>query len=111
LLIYVLLIYLQSRFGYGLLPAGPQSGIILAGTKDMDATAACPLFRHAELHLLINTDEWVWNWLKNHKSGRATVSGPDQLRTIIKRYLSQLSKLKNVVSGFFQDKNLAYIFE
>lgn len=59
----------------------------------------------------LNPDEWVWNWLKNHKLGRATVTGPDQFRTIIKRYLSQLSKLKDVVAGFFQDKNLAYIFD
>jgi len=57
----------------------------------------------------LNPDEWVWNWLKNHKLGRASVSGPDQFRSIVKRYLSQLCKLKKVVKGFFQDKNLAYI--
>jgi len=57
----------------------------------------------------LNPDEWVWNWLKNHKLGRATVSGPDQFRSIVRRYLCQLCKLKEVVKGFFQDKNLDYI--
>jgi len=57
----------------------------------------------------LNPDEWVWNWLKNHKLGRASVSGPDQFRTIVKRYLSQLCKLKKIVKGFFQDQNLVYI--
>lgn len=57
----------------------------------------------------LNPDEWVWNWLKNHKLGRATVSGPDQFRSIVKRYLSQLCKLKKIVKGFFQDQNLVYI--
>jgi transposase len=57
----------------------------------------------------LNPDEWVWNWLKNHKLGRASVSGPDQFRVIVKRYLSQLGKLKKVVKGFFQDQHLAYI--
>ncbi len=57
----------------------------------------------------LNPDEWVWNWLKNHKLGRASVSGPNQFRTIVRRYLSQLGKLKNTVKGFFKDPNLAYI--
>lgn len=57
----------------------------------------------------LNPDEWVWNWLKNHKLGRATVSGPDQFRANVKRYLNQLSKLSKIVSGFFLDPKLAYI--
>jgi transposase len=57
----------------------------------------------------LNPDEWVWNWLKNHKLGRKSVSGPDHFRSVVKRYLSQLSKLKHVVRGFFLDKNLDYI--
>jgi len=57
----------------------------------------------------LNPDEWVWNWLKNHKLGRASISGPDQFRSIVKKYLCQLCKLKKVIKGFFQDKHLAYI--
>ncbi len=57
----------------------------------------------------LNPDEWVWNWLKSHKLGRASVSDPDQFRSIVKKYLCQLCKLKNVIKGFFQDKNLAYV--
>lgn len=57
----------------------------------------------------LNPDEWVWNWLKSHRLGRATVSGPDQFRSIVNRYLNQLQKLPGVIRGFFKDKSLAYI--
>lgn len=57
----------------------------------------------------LNPDEWVWNWLKRHKVGKARVSGPDQFRTQIDRYLRSLQKLPALIRGFFGDHNLAYI--
>ncbi len=57
----------------------------------------------------LNPDEWVWNWLKNHKPGRSSVTGPDQFRAIVKTYLNKLSKLKKVIKGFFGDPDLSYI--
>ena len=57
----------------------------------------------------LNPDEWVWNWLKRHKLGKARVAGPDQFRTLVDRYLRSLQKLPGLVRGFFADRNLAYI--
>lgn len=57
----------------------------------------------------LNPDEWVWNWLKNHKLGKARVAGPDQFRTLVHRYLRQLQNWPHLVRGFFRDRNLAYI--
>lgn len=57
----------------------------------------------------LNPDEWVWNWLKRHKVGKARVVSPDQFRTLIDRYLRSLQKLPALVRGFFGDRNLAYI--
>lgn len=57
----------------------------------------------------LNPDEWVWNWLKRHKAGKARVAGPDQFRTLVDRYLRSLQKLPALIRGFFADPNLAYI--
>jgi transposase len=57
----------------------------------------------------LNPDEWVWNWLKRHKLGKARVAGPDQFRTLVERYLRSLQKLPALIRGFFADHNLAYI--
>lgn len=57
----------------------------------------------------LNPDEWVWNWLKRHKIGKARVSGPGQVRTLVDRYLRRLQKLPVLIRGFFADHNLTYI--
>jgi transposase len=57
----------------------------------------------------LNPDEWVWNWLKRHKLGKARIAGPGQLRTLVERYLRSLQKLPALIRGFFSDRNLAYI--
>lgn len=57
----------------------------------------------------LNPDEWVWNWLKNHKLGKIFVSGPDQFKQSVRRFMQQLQKLPKIVQGFFQDPNLSYI--
>lgn len=57
----------------------------------------------------LNPDEWVWNWLKRHKLGKACIAGPDQFRTLVDHYLRSLQKLPHLIRGFFADPNLAYI--
>jgi len=57
----------------------------------------------------LNPDEWVWNWLKRHKLGKACVAGPNQFRTLVDRYLRSLQKLPALIRGFFADRHLAYI--
>ena len=57
----------------------------------------------------LNPDEWVWNWLKNHNLGKVSVSGPDQYRDTVNRFMRRLQKLPEIIRGFFRDKNLAYI--
>jgi transposase len=57
----------------------------------------------------LNPDEWVWNWLKNHNIGKTTITGPDQFRACVKKYMCRLQKSTEILKGFFNDKNLAYI--
>ncbi len=57
----------------------------------------------------LNPDEWVWNWLKNHKLGKTTITGPDQFKALALKFMRQLQKLPSTIKGFFRDKNLAYI--
>lgn len=57
----------------------------------------------------LNPDEWVWNWLKNHNIGKLTITGPDQFRSCVKKYMHRLQKSKDILIGFFKDKQLAYI--
>lgn len=57
----------------------------------------------------LNPDEWVWNWLKNHKLGKASFNGPDQLREKVHHYLKKLQSAPELIMGFFRDPNLAYI--
>ncbi|MCD9461318.1 IS630 family transposase, partial [Marinibactrum halimedae] len=57
----------------------------------------------------LNPDEWVWNWLKNHKIGKFSIKGPDQFCEQVKKFMCQLQKSKNILLGFFKDKNLEYI--
>lgn len=58
-----------------------------------------------------NPDEWVWNWLKRHKFGKARLSGPDQVLTLAEHYLRSLQKLPVPICGFFTHHNLAHITE
>ena len=57
----------------------------------------------------MNPDEWVWNWLKRHKVGKARIAGPDQVRALINRYLRSLQKLPALIHGLFAGPNLTYI--
>lgn len=57
----------------------------------------------------LNPDEWVWNWLKKHKLGKTTITGPDQFMALAQRFMRQLQRLPNIIKGFFSDPNLVYI--
>ncbi len=57
----------------------------------------------------LNPDEWVWNWLKKHKLGKTTITGPDQFKQLATKFMRQLQSLPNIIRGFFGDPNLAYI--
>jgi len=57
----------------------------------------------------LNPDESVWNYLKNHKVGKATIIGPDQLRALVLGTLRRLQKLPEPVRAFLRQKELHYI--
>ncbi|HEB86110.1 MAG TPA: hypothetical protein ENI68_03705, partial [Gammaproteobacteria bacterium] len=40
----------------------------------------------------LNPDEWVWNWLKKHNLGKTQISGPDQFRAAVSRFMHRLQK-------------------
>lgn len=58
----------------------------------------------------LNPDEWVWGWLKRNKIGRSVITGPDQFKAVVKKYMKSLQNSPALISGFFRDKNLSYIF-
>jgi len=58
----------------------------------------------------LNPDEWVWSWLKKNKVGRSVITGPDQFKALVKKYMKSLQNSPKLISGFFRDKNLKYIF-
>ena len=57
----------------------------------------------------LNPDELVWNHVKRFTVGRKTITGPDQLKTIVRSALKRLSKLPKIVQGFFGTPELSYI--
>jgi len=57
----------------------------------------------------LNPDEWVWNQVKRHRVGRASVAGPDHLRTLARSALHRLQKLPDTIRKFFHDPQLSYI--
>lgn len=57
----------------------------------------------------LNPDELVWSHVKHHTVGKMTITGPDQLRTIVRSALRRLAKMPVVVSSFFSAPELKYI--
>ncbi len=57
----------------------------------------------------LNPDESVWNYVKNHHVGKATISGPDQFRALVLGTLRRLQKMPALVTSFFEQKELRYI--
>lgn len=57
----------------------------------------------------LNPDESVWNYLKHHHVGKAIISGPDQLKTVVLRILRRIQKKPVLVRAFFEQDELRYI--
>lgn len=56
----------------------------------------------------LNPDEQVWNNLKNHRVGRLTPMGPNQLKRAVLKCLLSLQKLPEKISGFFRHPETLY---
>ena len=57
----------------------------------------------------LNPDELVWNNLKNHRIGRKTIAGPDDLKHKIISSLRSLQKMPQKIVGFFRENHVRYI--
>ena len=57
----------------------------------------------------LNPDEWVWNHLKNHSIGRSKISGAENLRKKVIKFLKRLQRLPKLISNFFKAPDLDYI--
>jgi len=57
----------------------------------------------------LNPDESVWNYVKHHHVGKATISGPDQFRALVLGTLRRIQKMPGLVRSFFGQKELRYI--
>ena len=56
-----------------------------------------------------NPDESVWNYLKNHNVGKATISGPDQFRALVLVTMRRIQKMPALARSFFGQRELQYI--
>lgn len=56
----------------------------------------------------LNPDELVWAHVKNHKIGRTTLKGPDDLKHKVIGFLRSLQKLPGLVRNFFQAPSVRY---
>ena len=57
----------------------------------------------------LNPDESVWNYVKNHQIGKATITGPDQFKALVLGVLRRLQKMPALIRSFFEQKELRYI--
>jgi transposase len=57
----------------------------------------------------LNPDELVWNHLKNHRLGRSTIKGPEDLKNKAMSWLRSLQKLPRKILGFFRHPDVSYI--
>ncbi|MFP4573634.1 MAG: IS630 family transposase [Desulfobacterales bacterium] len=56
----------------------------------------------------LNPAEQVWNNVKQYGAGRDPVFGPDQLKSVVLKYLRRLQKLPRLIQGFFAHPDCAY---
>lgn len=56
----------------------------------------------------LNPDEYLWNDLKSHGTGRASITSLAQLRRTVISHLRQLQKLPHSVRSFFQAPTTRY---
>ena len=56
----------------------------------------------------LNPAEQVWNNVKTQGIGREPVFGPDQLKSVVMKYLRRLQKLPRLIKKFFAHPECAY---
>jgi transposase len=56
----------------------------------------------------LNPDELVWSHVKHHTIGKMTITGPDQLRTMVRSVLRRLAKMPSIICSFFVAPDLNY---
>ena len=56
----------------------------------------------------LNPDELVWNHVKNHRIGKQSIKGPDDLKVKVLRCLRSLQRLPNKIKGFFREPHVRY---
>jgi len=56
----------------------------------------------------LNPDELVWNNLKNHGTGRCVVTGPDQLRRLVRGHLLAMQKRPALIRSFYHSPSTEY---
>ncbi|MDJ0823670.1 MAG: IS630 family transposase [Paracoccaceae bacterium] len=57
----------------------------------------------------LNPDESVWNYVKNHHVGKATITGPDQFRALVLGTLWRMQRMPALIRSFFGQRELHYI--
>lgn len=57
----------------------------------------------------LNPDEWVWKNTKHDGVAPAAAKGPEQLHAVVTARLRRLQRRTDIVRGFFDDPDLAYI--
>ncbi len=56
----------------------------------------------------LNPDELVWNHVKNHRIGKQSIKGPDDLKMKVLSCLQSLQRLPDKVKGFFREPHVRY---
>lgn len=56
----------------------------------------------------LNPAEHVWNWLKNHKTGKTPMAGPNQFKATVRFFMRSLQAQARKVAGFFRHPETVY---
>jgi transposase len=57
----------------------------------------------------LNPDEWVWKNVKNDHVGKMAACSKDELREGIKKAVTRLLRIPDIIRGFFLDPDLRYV--
>jgi transposase len=57
----------------------------------------------------LNTDEWVWQNVKNDRVAKQVPTNKAELKSLAMGALRRLQKLPHIVRGFFADPRLTHI--
>ncbi|MEO5346360.1 MAG: transposase [Magnetococcus sp. YQC-9] len=56
----------------------------------------------------LNPVEHVWNWLKNHKTGKTFLAEPNQFKATVRFLMRSLLAQAQKVAGFFRHLETGY---